>query len=1645
MNGTGIAATLQSITVTPATPAIPLGTTLQFLATGSYNNTTGNLTSTVVWQTAAPAIATFPSTLPKGTASTVAQGTTTVSAAVGSIKGTTSLTVAAPALVSIAVTPGSASVVAGLSQPFTATGTFSNRTTQNITGTVNWSSSNPAAAAVNATGLATGIAQGLAVIQAASGAITGTANLTVTPPQLVSISVTAVNSTIPLGASAQLKATGTYTDSSTQDLTATALWSSSNPAIASVNSAGLASAGSQGTASIRAASGAINGALAVTVGPPALASLAITPANATVALGSSRQLTATGTFTDASTKDLSSSVTWNSSAVATATVSATGLAASVAQGTVTIQISQGAISSSTGLTVGPPALVSIAVTPAAASVPLGTAQQFTATGTFTDSSTQNLTQSVTWSSSNPATAAISNTGLATTNGLAQGTATILAAQGAVSGSTTLTVGAPALVSISVTPANPSIALGTNVQLTATGLFTDGGTLNLTASATWSSASPAVTVSNTAGSQGVASSASLGTADISAQSGAITGSTRITVTPATLVSLSITPAAASISLGTAQQFTATGTFTDNSQQDVTNSVTWNSSAGSVASINASTPNAGLATSVAQGTTVITAALGSVSNTSSLTVTAAALVSIAVTPGASSNAAGTMQQFIATGTFTDGSTQNLTTTAAWASSSGAAATVSNAAGSQGLATAVAVGASSISATINAVVGSAAMTVTPATVVSIVVNPAAISTPLGAKQQFTASGTFTDGSTQDITASVHWSSGAGLIATISNSQPTAGLASTVAQGVVMITAVSGAASGTAALTVTPAALVSIAVTPATPSIALGSTQQFTATGTFTDSSTQDVTLLVTWNSATPATATISNTAGSVGLASSISVGTSTITASSGAVSSGPVALTVTAAAVVSIAVTPSVSSISIGQTKQFTATGTYTDSTTQDVTTQVHWSSSNGGVATISDSAPTQGLASPVAPGSVTIIATLGTVTGTANLTISPATLVSIALTPAFPFVGQGSIQQFNASGTYSDNSVSDITSSATWASSDISVASVDSAGLASAGGAGATTITAAMNSVSASTTLTSIAGGFVSCSSRPIDMNVLVITAGRTEADFPAITQALGNLGVPYTVFDMNATPVLSAAQLSSNCHGFFQGVILASGGYIYGFSGGGAQNLADYERVFGIRQLNWYTYPDTNFGLNNGPTPLDTTATPLNVTYTAAAQTVFSYANAANPLTISNAFSYLSHPLGNATPLLVDASGNALAVLFTQFDGRQYLTLTFDSNQFLSHDLVLSYGLVNWVTQGLFLGERRTYMSPQVDDMFIDGADWLASTPCGTPVDNTGFIFRLGQPDLQAYIAWQQSKQAQPGTAGFQTTFAFNGSGAVAGTYVPDTLTPYAQANQGLFQWVNHTFDHTDLNTISYGDAVLEITKNNQTAVTLGLTNFSTQNMVTPGITGLTNPNFLQAAHDNGITNLVSDTSYPNYNNPTFNTGIVNPIQSSILMLPRHPNNLYYNVSVPDGWVKEYNCFYSTNLLYSDIIDRESQILLGYLLRGDLDALQFHQSNLRAYDGVHSLLGDLLDATFTKFGALTNLPIASPAMTSVAQKLAARAQYNAANVTATMIPHHSITITAQQAAVVPVTGLNLPGATLYGGQPVSSISLTAGQSVTFPLP
>ena len=351
---------------------------------------------------------------------------------------------------------------------------------------------------------------------------------------------------------------------------------------------------------------------------------------------------------------------------------------------------------------------------------------------------------------------------------------------------------------------------------------------------------------------------------------------------------------------------------------------------------------------------------------------------------------------------------------------------------------------------------------TLTSIAITPPTASIQVGATSAFTATGTYSDGTSKAITTSVTWASSAGGIASIVSST---GVATGVAPGTTNISAsLSGVNSGTAVLTVTavPVTLTSMAVTPGSPSVAVGTTSAFRAVATYSDASTAVVTTTATWQSDTPNVATIDPT----GVASSLATGTAGIKASLSGITSPVVTLTVTAApTLTSISLYTATPSVPLGLTSTFFATGTYSNGATKNISSSVTWNSSDANVANISAA----GVITPAGPGPTDITATLGGVNSAPTpITVTAATLTSIAVTPANPRIANGKTVQFKAAGNYSDSVVRDVTSVVAWTSATTGVATIDAAtGLATAAGLGTSGITATPPGVAAVTVTLTVA--------------------------------------------------------------------------------------------------------------------------------------------------------------------------------------------------------------------------------------------------------------------------------------------------------------------------------------------------------------------------------------------------------------------------------------------------------------------------------------------------------------------------------------------------------------------------------------------------
>jgi hypothetical protein len=312
--------------------------------------------------------------------------------------------------------------------------------------------------------------------------------------------------------------------------------------------------------------------------------------------------------------------------------------------------------------------------------------------------------------------------------------------------------------------------------------------------------------------------------------------------------------------------------------------------------------------------------------------------------------------------------------------------------------------------------------------------------------------------------------------------------------------------------ATVVSLAVTPAVAGIALGATQQFSASATFSDGSVQAV--AAAWSSATPAVAGVAAT----GLATGAGVGATVISAAFNG-KSASAALTVTPAALLSIAVTPQAPTVQIAATRQLAVLGTYSDASTLDLTAVSRFVSATPANASVGAG----GLVTGAAPGSAVITATSGGKSASTTVTVPAATLTGITVTPAAAGVLIGAVQQFVATATYSDNSTALVTASAAWSSTSPTIGSVGATGLATGVAAGTTTVSASVGARSGSATLT------VTATSLPPTVPVVLAVPLGGAADFAVLagtsltnnaggtTLITGNVGAPSQTVD----PTLAA--------------------------------------------------------------------------------------------------------------------------------------------------------------------------------------------------------------------------------------------------------------------------------------------------------------------------------------------------------------------------------------------------------------------------------------------------------------------------------------------------------------------------------------------
>ena len=613
----------------------------------------------------------------------------------------------------------------------------------------------------------------------------------------------------------------------------------------------------------------------------------------------------------------------------------------------------------------------------------------------------------------------------------------------------------------------------------------------------------------------------------------------------------------------------------------------------------------------------------------------------------------------------------------------------------------------------------------------------------------------------------------------------------------------------------------------------------------------------------------------------------------------------------------------------------------------------------------------------------------------------------------------------------------------------------------------------------AGGAVAAPVPRIDLTVLVVDDGGGAVE--AIVSELKETGVPYRTLRLDDPnrPTVNAAFLGDTVSGRprakFQGVVVPDEDpFGAATTAGAAENAAlfAYETTFGIRQIDAYTWAHPGVGLeytDNGGWVGVLDGVQTSVTAAGRSTGPFGYLDGPlrfedNSPLVSESYGAAGKPREGYTSYLDTAVGDsgARGSLLGEYahDGRRELVVTFAYNRHQKQYRVLARGMVEWLTQGIHLGQSRSYFTVHVDDVFAPDARWDTERNC-TPgdIDCTGEgeqtpDIRMTAADAQYAAQWQLS-------SGFTLDMVYNaGAGEEwkAENGGTDALTAQLLADRAKYRWVNHTYTHPFLGCVqdvsvvpwqcskdaagntrwmSRADIAKQIRDNNNWATSKGISYDRTE-LVTGEHSGLKtlpqqpqdNPNLAGALADNGVKWVGSDSSRE-------------PAQRAVgsaLTLPRYPMNVYYNVGTAAEMADEYNWIYTaqsdggsgvcesnpsstclaepldTATGYAAyIVPQEARIALGHVVANDPRPHYVHQSNLAE----ERILYPVLDKVLADYRALfaDNAPIVNPRQREAGLEFQRRGAWTKAlaggKVTAYRIGE-TVTVKAPSGVTAPIT-------------------------------
>jgi hypothetical protein len=634
--------------------------------------------------------------------------------------------------------------------------------------------------------------------------------------------------------------------------------------------------------------------------------------------------------------------------------------------------------------------------------------------------------------------------------------------------------------------------------------------------------------------------------------------------------------------------------------------------------------------------------------------------------------------------------------------------------------------------------------------------------------------------------------------------------------------------------------------------------------------------------------------------------------------------------------------------------------------------------------------------------------------------------------------------------------------------------------------------------------------------------RTNDNAYSVTSGLDAYGIPYELARVPQTG-FQLPTLNTSAHGNYGGIISLSElayeypeGWHSGISADQYNSIYAYQVAFGVRFTRIDAYPQPAFGTTTAPQGVGCCSADVEQLISLTNNTGFSTANIKTDAFMStkNMYHYPAVITDSATTWEVAKyspsddgafTDDTTAAVINDFGGRQQM-VWFGSwaTEWSPTSNFLQHAYIHWMTRGLFLGARKTYLSTQIDDVHL-------TTAMYSPADKR---YRLIPEDLVNHVAWTKDINGRmPAGSDYFIELGHNGNGdiisAVTGDtgcdpnnaiyydYPPSTdlefqkplntgvdlwpTTPSSYSwslacakydelanwfttaeNRDAFAHVSHTFTHLPQNNITYSDAEKEITFNQAWLKQIGIDQgdkFSPKSLIPPAITGLHNGDAIRAWITNGITSAVGDNSRPvllssNQHWPLTTTTSGNGY-AGLTIVPRWPTTIYWNCDLPDCTLQEWKDTASGKGTFADLLTFERTTASRYLLGLRHDGYMFHQANLRQNDvdsmtvgsqtGKLSLLQAWTETIVQEMTRLTDWPILAQKQDDLAVKFNDRMARDQCQ------PKLEYTHSTDGKSIVAVTvtansnscGTTIP-VTLPGGAPTTSGKATADKVGSEPL-